>query len=162
MRVSREATTGSAGAERQVRGFIARFGPAHQLLIRSVRKALCKRFPSANELVYDYSLFFVIGYSPTERGIDSVYSIAAGADGVRLYFSHRVRLPDPKKILLGSGKQTRFIWIESPGTLKRPEVQALVQATIDRAKVPFPRSGRGKLIVKSTSAKRRAEPKSKR
>jgi hypothetical protein len=162
MKASREVATKPLSVERQIRGFIARFEPKHQALIRSVRKAFCRRFPSANELVYDYSKFFVLGYSPTERGIDSVYSIAAGADGVRLYFSQGVRLPDPKKILLGSGKQTRFIRIESPGTLKRPEVEALVATTIDRAKRPFPPRGRGKVIIKSTSAKRTPKPKSKR
>jgi hypothetical protein len=56
-----------AEAERQLKSFIAKFEPAHQTLIRAVRKALRNRFPTAYELVYDNYNFFVIGYGPTER-----------------------------------------------------------------------------------------------
>jgi hypothetical protein len=37
-----------------------------------VRSAVRKRFPTANELVWDNYNFFVIGYSPTERPTDSI------------------------------------------------------------------------------------------
>jgi hypothetical protein len=140
-------------AEQQVRSFIAKFEPKHQTLIRAVRKALRKRFPTAQELVYDYDSFFVIGYCATERGSDSIVSIAAGASGLRLYFINGPKLPDPKKILLGSGKQTRFIRLESVKVLTRPEVQALIAAALARAKFPLRETGRGKLIIKSISAK---------
>ena len=142
-------------AEQQMRSFIARFERKDQTLIRAVRKALRRRFPTAQELVYDYHNFFVIGYSPTERGSDSIVSIAAGASGLRLYFTYGPKLPDPKKILLGSGKQTRFIWLESVKVLTRPKVQALIAAAIARAKIPLRETGRGKLIIKSDSAKQR-------
>ncbi|HKV09773.1 MAG TPA: hypothetical protein VJ725_16645, partial [Thermoanaerobaculia bacterium] len=91
----------------ELRSFIDRFDPTDQKLIRSVRAAVRRRLPTANELVYDYSNSVVIGYSPTDRGIDGIVSIAARADGVRLYFMHGPQLPDPKGLLLGSGKQTR-------------------------------------------------------
>src|SRR5262245_554867 len=90
----------SAGAEQQVRGFIAKFEPRHQTLIRAVRKALRKRFPTAYELAYDNYNFFVLGYGPTERPSDCIVSMAAGAGGVGLCFIHGARLPDPHKILL--------------------------------------------------------------
>jgi hypothetical protein len=162
MKESKKLAPKSPTPEQQIKGFIARFEPRQQALIRALRKSMRKRFPSANELIYDYSLYFVVGYSPTDRGIDSVFSIAAGEDGVRFYFNQGQRLPDPKKILLGSGKQTRFIRIESPRTLKRPEVEALVQATLDRAKKPFATRGSGALIIKSSAEKRQAKPKKKR
>ena len=161
MKASKETTTKPPSAEQQLNAFIAKFEPKHRALVRSARNFLHKRFPSANELVYDYSKFFVIGYSPIERGSDSVVAIALGADGLRLYFNQGARLPDPKKILLGSGKQTRFIWIESRKTLRLPEVEALMETAIDRAKMPYGPSGRGKLIIKSTSAKRRPRRKPK-
>lgn len=162
MRASKEVTTKPLSAEHQLKGFVATFEPKRQALIRSVRKALRTRFPAANELVYDYSKYFVIGYSPTERGSDAVVAIASGADGLRLYFNQGPTLPDPKKILLGSGKQTRFIRIESPRTLKLPEVKTLLETVTDRAKAPSRPSGRGELIIKSISAKRRPRRKPKR
>ena len=40
----------ATGAEKKVKGFIAKFEPKQQKLIRAVRKALRKRFPTAYEL----------------------------------------------------------------------------------------------------------------
>ena len=162
MKASQEGTIKSLSAEQQIHSLIAKFEPKHQALIRTVREALRKRFSSADELVYDYPSACVIDYSPTERGSDAVVSISAGADGLRLVFTQGATLPDPKKILLGSGKQTRFIWIESPRTLSLPEVKALMETATDLAKRPSRPSGRGEPIIKPKSAKRRPKRKPKR
>ena len=148
-------TQSSADAERQLKKFIAKFEPRHQTLIRAVRKELRKRFPTAYELAYDNYNFFVIGYGSTERPSDAIVSMAAGANGVGLCFIHGASLPDPHKLLLGSGNQTRFIRLESMEVLARPEVEALIAAAIARAKTPLPRRGRGRLIIRSVSAKQR-------
>ena len=68
----------SPTAEQQLKSFIDKFEPKHQTVIRSVRKFLRRRFPTANEIVYDNYNFFVIGYSPTERPSDTIVSIAGG------------------------------------------------------------------------------------
>ena len=148
-------TRPSATAEQQLKSFIAKFEPKHQTLIRAVRKALRKRLPTAYELVYDNYNFFVIGYGSTERPSDAIVSMAAGANGVGLCFIHGAKLPDPHKLLLGAGNQTRFIRLESAAVLARPEVQALLAAAIAQAKTPLPENGRGKLMVRSVSAKQR-------
>jgi len=145
----------SAAAERQLKTFIAKFEPKQQKLIRSVRKALRKRFPTANELGYDNYNFFVIGYCSTERPSDAIVSIVAGANGVGLCFIYGAKLPDPHKLLLGSGNQTRFIRLETVDVLARPEVETLLAAAIARAKTPLPARGRGRLIIRSVSAKQR-------
>jgi hypothetical protein len=144
-----------AAAEGQLKTFIAKFEPEHQKLIRAVRKALDKRFPAAYELAYDNYNFFVIGYSSTERPSDAIVSIVAGANGVGLCFIHGTKLPDPHKLLLGSGNQTRFIRIETVDVLARPEVESLLAAAIARAQTPLPTRGRGRLIIRSVSAKQR-------
>jgi hypothetical protein len=149
----------AAHAERQLGAFIRKFSPVDQRLIRAVRKALRARFPTANELVYDNYNFFVIGYSPTERPSDAIVSMAARANSVGVCFIHGAKLPDPNKLLLGSGRQTRFIRIESPQILKRPDVEALVAAAIDQARAPLPATGRSKLIIRSISAKQRPRRK---
>ena len=144
-----------ADAERQLKAFIAKFAPKDQRLIRAVRRAVRRWFPTANELVWDNYNFFVIGYSPTERPSDSIMSIAARANGVGLCFIHGAGLPDPAKILQGSGKQTRFVRVASAEVLARPDMKALVAAATARARTPFPPAGRGRLIVRSVSAKQR-------
>jgi len=74
---------------------------------------------------------------------------------VGLCFIRGASLPDPKKILLGSGNQTRFIRLESAAVLQRPEVRALLEAAVARSKTPFPCTGRVKLVIRSVSAKQR-------
>jgi hypothetical protein len=153
------APTAPAEAEKQLNIFIEKFDPKNQTLIRAVRKALRKRLPTANELVYDNYNFFVIGYGPTERPSDCILSVAAGANGVGLCFIRGASLPDPRKTLLGSGKQTRFIRIESAEVLARPEVEALIVAAVAKSKAPLPSIGKRKLIIGSVSAKQRPRRK---
>jgi hypothetical protein len=159
-RYAKDGPTSSGKAETQLQSFIGKFEPKNQALIHAVRIALRKRLPNANELVYDNYNFFVIGYSSTERPSDSIVSLAAGANGVGLSFPYSgASLPDPQKLLLGSGTQNRFIRLESVKVLARPEVQALIAAAITRAKAPLATSGRGKLIIRSISAKQRPRRK---
>jgi Domain of unknown function (DU1801) len=149
----------AASGEQQLAGFIKKFDSKNAALIRSVRAVLRKRLPTANELVYDNYNFFVIGYCSTERPSDCILSIAAGANGVGLSFYYGATLPDPSKLLLGSGSQNRFIRIESMAKLTRPEVEELIAAAIAQAKRPLPGSGRGKLIIRSISKKQRQRGK---
>ncbi len=159
MEASKKGRSKRRSPEQQLKGFIAKFEPKHQTLIRAVRRALRKRFPTADELVYDNYNFFVIGYSPTERSSDAIISVAAAANGLGLCFIQGAKLSDPNKILLGSGRQTRFIRLESAKTLALREVEALLRAAADHAKTPLRSSGRGKLIIKSISAKQRPRRK---
>lgn len=149
-----------ANPEKRLAGFIAKFEPKHQSLIKSVRKALRRRFPTAHELVYDNYNFFVIGYGSTARPSDCILSIAAAANGVGLCFLHGAKLRDPQKVLQGSGKQTRFLRLPSADILVRPEVEALIKAAAAQAKTPFPEKGLPKLIIRSISAKQRPRRKS--
>lgn len=145
--------------EAELRSYIDRLDPNCRKLARSVRAALRKRLPTANELAYDYETFVVIAYSPTDRGIDGIVSIAARPDGVRLYLMRGPQLPDPKRLLQGTGKQARFIPVDAASRLAHPEVKALIDAAIDQAEVPLPSEGRGSLILRSAGAKQRPRRK---
>jgi len=148
-------------AELQLRSLIEKFDAREQAFIRSVRDAVRKRLPTANELVYDYGTFFVIGYSPNENPTDGIVSLAARPDGMRLYFMHGPKLPDPNKRLKGSGKETRFIHVEDANEMAHPDVEALFAATIERASVPLPETGRGRLIIRTFAGKSLPRPKAK-
>ena len=139
----------SATPEAQLRACLAALPPKQRTLLRAVRTALRTRVPSANELAYDYGKALVIAYAPAERGIDGLLSIRASATGVALYFNNGPLLPDPKGLLRGSGRATRYIDLESASRLAHPDVKALIAATVARAKVPLPREGKGTLVFKS-------------
>ncbi len=142
-------------AEAQLRGLIAKFAPARRQLVGAARRWLRTRLPTAHEVVYEYRDCFVISCSPNERGYEGVFAIRASADGVRLYFNRGKGLPDPGKLLRGAGAQTRWIPLEGASTLARPEVARLVDEAIARNRVPFARTGRGPVVIRSQSVKRR-------
>jgi Domain of unknown function (DU1801) len=149
---STQSAVARRSAEAQVRTFIDKFAPAHLRLLGAMRRWLRKRLPTANEVVYEYRDWFVISYSPNERGYEGVLAIRASADGVKLYLSGK-ELPDPAKLLRGSGKQMRWIDVERASTLVRPEVARLIEEAIARNPVPFAHAGRGSVIIRSASAK---------
>jgi len=151
--------TGSA-AEALLKGFIGKFDAKNAALIRALRKALRKRLPTAHELVYDNYNFFVIGYCSTEKPSDCILSIAAAANGVGLSFYYGATLPDPHKLLQGSGTQNRFLRMASAAELERPEVEALIAAAVAQGENALPASARGKLIIRSISAKQKPRKKS--
>jgi len=159
MKTAKVDSRGQAPVTR-LRSFIAKFEPRHQTLIRAVRRAIRAHLPTADELVYDNYNFFVIGFGSTDRPSDCIVSIVAGASGVSLCFIHGASLPDPQKALLGSGKQTRFIRVDSARAMERQPVKALLAAAVARSRMPFRASGRGNLIIRSVSAKQRPRRRS--
>jgi len=145
----------TAPAAKQIASFIAKFDPKIAKQIRACRATLRKRFPTANELIYDNYNFFVIGYCSTERSSDCIVSIAANSKGVGLSFYWGATLPDPHKILQGAGSQNRFIRLPTPQALADPKVTALINAAAAQAKTRLPTGVRGISIVRSVSAKQR-------
>jgi hypothetical protein len=141
---------------RQLNTFIGRFDPAIRKIVREARARLRRRLPAAIELVYDNYNALAIGFASSERASDVIVSLAVYARGVNLYFIYGVALADPHHLLLGSGNQGRFVRLESADMLDRPEIDALVTAAIKEIDTPLPRSGRGRLVIRSVSAKKRA------
>ena len=156
--LSTQSAVARRSAEAELRRLISKFAPAHQRLIGAMRRWLRKRLPTAHELVYEYRDFFVISHSPNEHGYEGVLAIRASANGVRLYFNRGKELPDPAKLLRGSGNQTRWIHLEGASTLARPAVARLIDEAIARNRVPFARTGRGPVVIRSGSAKQPPRP----
>jgi hypothetical protein len=65
-----------------------------------------------------------------------------------------VELPDPGRLLQGSGNQGRFIRLERIAQLEEPAVEALLRAAVAHGDTPLP-TGRGYTIIKSVSARQR-------
>jgi hypothetical protein len=135
----------------QLAGFIARFTPAIAARTKALRAKMRRRLPHAHELVYNYNHAVVINYGPTERPYEAVCSLAAQAGGVSLYLS--VKVPDPKKLLHGSGKQVRSLVLPAAATLDQPDVEALIAGAIKIAPVPFDPAASPRLVIKSNSAR---------
>jgi len=144
-----------ASVESQLSSFIDKFEPAAAKLIRDCRGKLRGLLPTAVELVYDNYNFFVIGYSSTQRPSDCIVSIAAAANGVSLSFYHGADVPDPDALLLGEGKQNRFIRLPFADVLASPKVIKLIRAAAAIGRSALPPSGGGQTVIRSISAKQR-------
>lgn len=142
-------------AEAKVRELIVTFSPEHQRLVASIRRRLRKRLPTAHEVVYEYRDCVVLSYSPSEKGYEGVLAIRASASGVKFYFNRGKELPDPERLLRGSGGMARSIDVEAASTLALPAVASLIEAAIDRNPVPFARTGGGSVVIRTSSTKPR-------
>jgi Domain of unknown function (DU1801) len=139
----------------QIRTFIEKFEPKNQRLIGQLRRALRRRLPHANELVYDNYNFLVFVWCPSERVSDAYFSLGADAHGVNLFFGYNgSKLPDPKGLLQGTGKVNRFIRLNSAKHLGDPDVQALISSALEASKVPVGKTD-GKLSVRGIASKQR-------
>lgn len=140
----------------QLAGFVAKFAPPMQDFVWACRANLHARFPHSVQLVYDNYNFFVIGFGPTSRTSEAIFSLAAYKRGVNLCFLHDgPHLPDSTGILRGSGKVVRNVALSCADDLDRDDVVALIEAELRLAPVAMDAGTGSEVIVKSVSAKQR-------
>ena len=142
-------------AEQQLAEFMDRFTPEIAKLARATRVKMRKSVPGAFEVVYDNYNALAIGYAPSERSSEAIFSLVLYPTRVRVFFLQGARLPDPDGVLEGKGNQVRSFVVESAKDLDRPEVVRLMRVALESAKVKLDPKIRGKLIIKSISAKQR-------
>lgn len=153
-------------AEAALRTMIATHAPSHARLIAAARRSLRSHLPTAVEMVYEYRAWLITTFSPSGKGYEGVLALRADSSGVRLYFNRGKDLPDPENLLKGSASLVRFIPLESAATLKRPEVESLIQQAIARNRVAFApcTASAGALVIQSSLAnktpRRSTKPKS--
>jgi hypothetical protein len=147
--------------ESQLNAFIAEYSPEIAAQAHAVLKKMRKLVPGAIELVYDNYNALVIGFGPTERASDAIFSIALYPRWINLFFFPGFNLADPAGLLKGSGTAVRRIQLEGPDTLDRPEVRALIKEALASAETPINRKAKGRLVIKSISARQRPRRPSK-
>lgn len=94
-------------AAKQLAEFLEKYEPGVAKLARGALAALRRRLPGAFELVYDNYNALAIAFSPSDTSSAAIFSIAVYPRWVSLFFAQGARLPDPKKILKGSGPNAR-------------------------------------------------------
>ncbi len=145
--------------EAQLDGFIDRYAPEIGATARAALARMRARLPGAIELVYDNYNALAIGFSPTERASDVIFSIALYPRWVSLFFLRGAELSDPQKLLQGSGKVARHIVLEDAAVLDKPAVRALMAQALKRSAKPIDRKAQGRIVIKSISAKQRPRRK---
>jgi hypothetical protein len=142
-------------AEEELAGFIAKYTVEIGLLAKAIRAEMRRRYPMANELVYDNYNALAIGFGPTEKTSEAIFSVALFPRWVSLFFLQAKGLPDPHRLLRGSGNVARHVVLPSPDALDQPELKALMHEAVARAKVSLDPQNMHRLVIKSISQKQR-------
>src|SRR6516164_5365307 len=109
--------------KQQLASFIAKFTPEIASRTEAILAKMRKRYPTALEIVYDNYNALAIGFGPTERASEAVFSIAVFPRWVSLFFLQGARLADPHGLLKGAGKKARHIVLEDASILDKPAVR---------------------------------------
>src|SRR5258708_23249871 len=142
----------AASPAAQLAGFLAKYTPSMAKEGRAALMRMRRLVPGAVQMVYDNWNGLVVGFGPTERASEAVVSILMTPDHLSLCFINDApRLPDPQRLLKGSGNVVRHIRLASARDLDKPAIRALIGEAVARADVPFNRRGHGKLVIKSSS-----------
>ena len=142
-------------AEKQLDRFLDAFTPEVAELARKALAKLRKQLPYAKELVYDNYNALAIGFAPTERASEGIFSIAVYPKHINFFFLQGAKLPDPDGLLQGAGSVARHIRLEDEKTLDRADVKAMIATAMKMAEVPFDKKTEYELIIISVSAKQR-------
>ena len=135
--------------------FLGKYTPAIATLARECLRKMRTRLPGAVQLVYDNYNALAIGFGPSERASEAIFSIALYPRWVTLFFLQGVGLPDPARLLKGGGKVVRHIVLSSAADLDLPAIQDLMAHALRRAETGIDPTAPGKLVIRSISAKQR-------
>lgn len=118
-------------------------------------------YPQANELIYDNYNALAVGWSPTEKMSHIFCSFAlyrGGNYNTHFGFYWGSELSDPQKLLIGNGKQYRYLLVNDIEAFPRQEVKKLIDEAWQNslAKVKDAKQlTQGKTIVKMVSDNKR-------
>ena len=135
--------------------FIDKFTPEVAALTRALLDKMKARVPGATIMVYDNYNALAIGFGPSDKAGQAVFSLAVMPRWVTLCFTWGVRLPDPHGLLNGGGNQVRHVRLHTPEAFDDPRIQDLIEAALERSEPPIDPTREQQLIIKSISAKQR-------
>lgn len=139
----------------KVSEFIARYSPSIACQFRQARAKVRALFPRGYELVFDSYNALGCGFSISPRASGVVISVVAYPKWVTLFFFHGTHLPDPDRILQGSGKQIRSIRLQPPSLLGSKAVRTLLATAVAQFKEELAHAPAISTVVKAEAAMRR-------
>jgi hypothetical protein len=145
----------------QLLGFLEAYDRHISELALALREIILEEVPDASESIYQvYTVAIWFGFSGKMK--DMFCYITTNAGHVNLGFPRGASLPDPNRVLEGTGKAMRHIKFASLIEMERPFVRRYIRAAVEQA-APAGTRGSGRSVVKSSlAAGRSARPAGKR
>lgn len=131
-KVTEIAKTGAAAkagpATRTLKQMLAPYPRDVQALARAARTLMMEVLPKVKETVDPTGPYITYAYEPGYKGVVSYITVSK--QGVKLGVARGTSLPDPKKLLRGSGKANRHVVIKTAEDLETPGLRQLVRAAL--------------------------------
>ena len=105
---------------------LASFAPEVRNLALATRTFVLKSFPDIKEQVDVKARIIGYGYGP--KYADMVCMIMPTKAGVNLGIAYAMELPDPKRLLEGTGKLHRHVKLKSESDLESVGLKSLLEA----------------------------------
>jgi hypothetical protein len=149
-----------ADPQAQLDTFLDKYAPEVAAFARLALTKMRRLMPGAIEMIYDNYYALVVGFGPSERPSEAIFSIALYPNHVSLCFLQGARLQDPAGLLEGSGNVVRHIRLFTAGSpdprrLDDRDIRMLIASGLLDARVQMPAKPQRKLIIRSISAKQR-------
>jgi len=154
-RISLIACKLSMTPKQQLDSFVGRYSPEVARVARQALRWMRRRFPDACVMVYDNYNALAIGFGPSERASDAVFSVVLYPRWVNFFFLQGARIPDPNKLLKGSGKRVRSMRLDNADWLDKREVSELIDDEAARLGL-IPGAGSGRIKIRFVAAKQRS------
>ena len=109
--------------------FLSAFDDEERKLALWLREFVWDLYPNTNELIYDNYNALAIGWSPTDRVGHTFCSLAIGRTSKNVHFGFYWgnEISDPKKILIGNGKQYRYILVKNKKGFPKTYIKKLIK-----------------------------------
>jgi hypothetical protein len=102
------------------------YPPSAQTLARQARRILLELLPGTEENVDASAAVIGYGYGPGYKGL--ICTLIVSKSGVKLGLVRGAELPDPNRLLEGSGRLHRYVSLKTPSDLRKPGLEQLVRA----------------------------------
>jgi len=145
----------NSSAEGELEAMIDKFTPEIATLARACLKKMRVKLPGAMQLVYDNYNALAIGFCPSDRASEAIFSIVLYPRWVTLFFLQGAGLPDPEHLLRGNGKVVRHIVLAAAADLDKAPIRALMSTALNRAKAPMDPRAAGYLEIRAIAPKQR-------
>lgn len=142
--------------------FLKPFPPDVRARALELRAFVWDLYPDSNELIYDNYNALAIGWSVTDRVSHVFCNLALGRTSHNVHFGFYwgSKIKDPRKLLMGNGKQWRYITVHDMKDFPAAYMKALMKEayaySLSCVKQPE-QLLEGKTIVKSVSAAKRTK-----
>jgi hypothetical protein len=117
----------------EITNFLSTYPPHVSTLAEALHTFLLKNLPGISEQLDSSAKIIGYGYGTGYK--DMICAIILSRKGIKLGFNKGSELPDPKKLLTGSGKVHKYVEIKSDEDIKSKALKKLLQEAVKSYKL---------------------------